>query len=293
MKALNKFKIPTLLGLGVILLGIAVGVFLVLREQAFFTQAAPSQTPQNITVSNIEDSSAAISWQTSSPSLGFVTYGQNDSGEETTLDDRDSVPQSHQIHYVTIKNLLPKTEYKYKVVSGKIKSEVLKFTTASQTDKKAQFSPVIGSASQDNKPLAEGIAYLTITGVTPQSALIKNLGNFLIPLTNLNLEANTEAKITINSPNGQANILFLLKEDGVNLPPLNIGDNLDLTIPASPTPSPTPDLTIYDLNKDKKINAADYSLAQKNKGKEMNGVLIDDQFLKKLSDMITSQSSSQ
>ncbi len=304
MKPLTKFKIPTLLGLGIIFIGIAVGVFLVLREQTFFTSAAQSTKPEIIyDISNIEDSSVVISWKTSIPALGFVTYGVNDAGEQTALDDRDSVPQLHQMHYVTIKNLLPKTEYKYRIVSGKIKSDISRFTTASQTNNKSQFNPVIGSADQDNKPIPEGIAFLTIPGAKPESALIKNLGNFLIPLTGVREEdKDIEAKVTIVAPTGQATAVFLLKQDGVNLPLLNIGDNLDLTIAPSPTPTPAPDLTIYDLNKDKKINSADYSLAQKNKNKKLSSVrtdlttdrVIDDDYLKELSKMITtSQNSNQ
>jgi len=288
----NKFKIPTLLGLGIIVLGIGVGVFLVLREQTFLSSAAPSQTPQNIAVSNIEDASAVVSWQTTSPALGFVTFGQQDEGEQTALDDRDTQkPQVHLIHYVTIKNLLPKTLYKYKTISGKLTSKVLTFTTASPITA-SEFRPVIGSALDQEKPLDEGIAYLSISDALIQTALIKNLGNFLIPLSQVRksdlsdiypLSQATQAKLTVTSANGQAVAVFNLKNEGVNLPPLKIGQTLDLTTPEltpNPTPSPTPNkLQFYDLNGDGKINAADYSIALKNRGKKINNILIDQQYL--------------
>ena len=301
---LTKFKIPTLLGLGVILIGIGVGVFLSLREQIFLSGAAPSQEPQNIKVSNIEDSSISLSWQTSSPSLGFVTFGQQDPGEQTVLDDRDTkVPQSHQLHYVTLKNLLPKTAYQYKIISGKITTKILNLTTASQASTQTNFRPVIGTVLDGENPLAEGIAFIAITGASLQSALVKNLGNFLIPLSKLkDINDNTEAKVTIISANGETSAVFNIKTDGVTLPVLKIGQSLDLTTPTStPTPSPTADLKLYDLNKDGKVNAADYSIAQKNKNKKVNSVrtdlttnrVIDDAYLKELSNMITSQSTSQ
>ncbi len=292
MKTLTKFKIPTLLGLGIIFIGIGVGVFLVLREQTFFTSAAQSTKPEIIyDTSNVEDLSVVISWKTSVPALGFVTFGINDAGEQTALDDRDSVPKSHLMHYVTIKNLLPKTEYQYRIVSGNIKSEIRKFTTASQTTNHSQFSPVIGSVSQDNKPIDEGIAYVAIPGANLQSALVKNLGNFLIPLSKLkDINDNTEAKVTIISAKGEASAIFNLKSDGVTLPVLKIGQSLDLTTPVStPTPSTTADLKLYDLNNDGKVNTADYSIAQKNKDKKINGVLIDDKYLKELTGMISNQ----
>ncbi len=300
MKTLIKFKIPTLLGLGVILIGIGVGVFLSLREQTFLSRATPSQTPQNIQVSNIEDSSVNISWQTSSPSLGFVTFGQQDPGEQTVLDDRDNkIPQSHLMHYVTLKNLLPKTTYQYKITSGKITTKILNLTTASPSSTQINLRPVIGTVLDGEKPLDEGIAYVAIPGANLQSALVKNLGNFLIPLSKArktdlsdiySLNEDTQAKITIISEKGGATAVFNLKMDGVTLPSLKIGQSLDLTTPSfTPTPSPVADLKLYDLNSDGKVNAADYSIAQKNKDKKINGVLIDDKFLKELTKMISNQ----
>lgn len=294
----TKFKIPTLLGLGVVIAGIAVGVFLVLREQTFFTQAAPSQTPQNITVSNIEDSSVTISWQTSSSVTGFVTFGQSGAVEATILDDRDTkIPEPHLIHYVTIKNLLPKTTYQYKIASGKIVTKVSNFTTASPINTQNAFGPVIGSILDSGKPLNEGIVYLSLSGAIIQSSLVKNLGNFLIPLTRvrkedlsdiLPLEEQMNAKITIVSPNNQSSAVFNLKPEGENLPPIKLGESVDLTNLTSPTPNPSPIPIVYDLNNDGKINAADYSIAQKNKGKKINGVLIDDKYLKELTNMVNS-----
>lgn len=301
MKTLIKFKIPTLLGLGVIITGIAVGVFLTLREQTFFTQAAPTQTPQNITVSNIEDSSVVISWQTSASVSGFVTFGQNNATEQTSLDDRDPPsggPKPHLIHYVTIKNLLPKTTYQYKINSGKLISKISTFTTSSPASTQNTFGPVIGSIINSGKPLDEGIAFLSVSGAIIQSSLIKNMGSFLIPLTKIRkedlsdilpLETQMNAKITIISPTEETIAVFNLKPEGESLPPLKSGESVDLTNIASPIPSPSPTLSIYDLNKDGKINAADYSIAQKNKGKKINDLLVDDDYLKQLTNLINSQ----
>lgn len=301
MKTLIKFKIPTLLGLGVIITGIAVGVFLTLKEQTFFTKAAPTQAPQNITVSNIEDTSVVISWQTSSSVSGFVTFGQNNAVEQTSLDDKDPTsdgPKPHLIHYVTIKNLLPKTNYQYKINSGKLTSKISTFTTSSPASNQNTFGPVIGSVNNSGKPLDEGIAFLAVSGAIIQSSLIKNVGSFLIPLTKIRkedlsdilpLETQMNAKITIISPTEETIAVFNLKPEGESLPPLKSGESVDLTNTTSPTPSPSPVSSIYDLNKDGKINAADYSVAQKNKGKKFNDILIDDKYLKELTNMVNSQ----
>lgn len=309
MNILNKLKIPTLLGIGVILTGIVVGVFLVLREQTIISSAAPSQTPQNITVSNIEDSTVVISWQTLSSVSGFVTFGQTSPNEQTALDDRDTNPptggpQPHLIHYVTLKNLLPKTTYLYKISSGKLLSKVSTFTTASPSNSQNNFGPIIGSVLDSGKPLNEGIAFVSLSGGVIQTSLIKNLGNFLIPLTKVRkedlsdtlvLEKDMNAKITVVSSNNQESVaVFNLNPEGVNLPPINLGESVDLTNLPTPTPTPMIDPTIYDLNKDGKINSADYSIAQKNKGKKLSSIkkdlqqdqLIDQLYLDELTKVI-------
>lgn len=264
MDALSKFKIPTILGLGIIILGLISGVYLVLREQVFFSQAAPSLSPPKATLSNITDTSITISWQTDSPILSFVTYGIQSPKEETALDDRDNIkPTPRTIHYVTIKNLSPQTPYQFKIQSGKVLSEIFKFETAKPLPNKAEFTPIIGYVMLDDQtPLNNGIAFLSITETITQSAPVKNGGNFLIPLSKIQIETLPEvAKLTIVADQGEANALIKLKMNSI-LPPLKLGQNVDLTmLEETPQENPTAeDLNLYDLNIDRIINANDYAI---------------------------------
>ena len=280
-KWLSKFKIPTLLGITIILIGIVAGVILTLKEQVFISKAAPDVTAQNITLSNISDTSVSISWQTASPTISSVTYGQINPNEQTALNDKDSLagkPANHSIHYVTIKNLLPKTNYQYRIISGKTLSEIGKFTTSIPISQQVTFSPIIGSVLDSGKPLEDGVAYLYIANATVLSAQIKS-GNFLIPLSEIRkadlsesfpLSEDATGKITIISDKGITNALFRLKDSNNPLPPIKLGRDIDLTIQATPTPASasTQELSIYDLNRDGKINAADYAILLQNLGKK-------------------------
>lgn len=292
---LTKFRIPTFLGLAIIFLGIIFGVILVLREQTFISRASPNLTAQNITITNIEDTSAVISWETQNPSASFVSFSSTTSNWQTALDDRDtSSPKKHQMHYVTLKNLQPLTSYQFKIISGKVSSELLKFETAKPTSQDTGFSPITGVVLDNNQPIDEAIVYLSIAGVTLQSALVKNLGNFLIPISSIrredlsNIFQLTEdgiAKITAISNKGGANTVFKLKSAGTQLPPIKIGQNLDLTSIAEPVASPTPqDLKKYDLNGDGQINANDHAIvlqnfsqSPQNKKADLNGDGVVDQ----------------
>ena len=271
----NKFKIPTLLGLSLIFLGIISGLYLVLREQVFLSQAAPNLAPQNIAITNITDDSVVISWQTNTATNSFITYGQKNPGEQTVLDDRDGSPPAggpkpHLIHYVTLKNLLPSTNYLFKITSGKLTSEVMKFDTASPLINQAGFTPIIGSVMDGNNPLNDGAVYLSIQDAAVQSSLIKAGGNFLIPISQIRktdlsdvfpLTEETIAKLTINSDKGSASILFKIQTNSYPLPPIKLGQDLDLTVlTETPLSLTVKDLDKYDLNNDRKINSADYAI---------------------------------
>lgn len=270
MEFLNKFKIPTILGLGIILLGLGSGLYLVLKEQVFLSRAAPDLTPQNITVTNITEDTAVISWQTNSQTASFIIFGQKGSGEQTVLDDRDKDrPTPRFVHYVTLKNLLPQTHYQFKIVSGKLTSPATSFDTAKPISSQTGFGPVIGSVSDDGKPVNEGIAYLSLDTAVIQSAEVKAGGNFLIPLSSIRkadlsdilaLADAMPAKITIISNKGSATINFFLTASSV-LPLVSLGQNVDLTVKENRADK-------YDLNGDGKINSADYTVISSCFGKK-------------------------
>ncbi len=279
---LSKLKIPTILGLGIIVLGIVSGVFLTLREQTLISQASTNTSPQNLTLTNITDTEVTISWQTSIPTPSFITFGQIGPNETTVLDDRDTNPPTggptpFSTHHMTIKNLTPKTTYQYKIVAGKFSSEINNFTTASPATFNTGFRPINGYVKDGDKPLEEGLVYLSINDAITQSAVIKTLGNFLIPISqlrksdlsdNLPLTEDSLARLTILSPKGQASATFRLKDAENGLSSLILGEDVDLTDTFKPTPPPfNGDFDIYDLNGDKKINAADYSIVKGNQGK--------------------------
>lgn len=275
-----RFKIPTFLGLGIIIFGIAAGVYLTLREQNIISEASPNVTPQNVTVSNISDDSVTISWQTLKSVSSFIKYGQRFPDEQTILDDRDTnTPQPRSIHYVTIKKLLPKTEYQFKIISGRNSSDVNRFRTAAPISNQTGFGPIIGSVLDGDKPLSESIAYLSISDAPIQSALIQTEGNFLIPLSQLRKSDFSDAyplsegltpKVTIVSEKGTATMLFKLSLSTPPLPPMKLGQDQDITTRPLQTPEPTPtasEIKTYDLNGDGKINANDNAIVLQNFGK--------------------------
>ena len=247
---LLKLRIPTLFGLFILLAGLASGVYLTLQNQTTNSRAATETSPKSVTVANIEDHSVAISWQSDSPTPGFVTFSGSLLANQTALDDRDeNIPTSRALHHVTLKGLTPETFYQFKIVSGKSTSDIKEFTTGkSETPNGAK--PIIGSVLNGNDPLAEGIVYLTIDGIITQSTVIKDLGNFVIPLANIRaLHLGSQARIqVISEDNKKASASFIIKDDILPIP-LKIGQDLDLTN--------TLGISVGDKNKDGVINSFD------------------------------------
>ncbi len=278
-----KLRIPTLLGLAIIIFGLAAGVYLVLQRETKATQVSAQEVPQNIVITNLESTSATISWQTPIKTLGRVSFGKNSDSEKVALDDRDSKgPVARRLHYVNLKDLSPKTEYIFKVISGKfVSQDILKFTTASEDSSQNGYQPVIGSVVSETTPISDGVVYLSAEGMTDQSSLIASRGNFIVPLSLARSEdlsgvfrpqMGQTGKIKVVTEEGQlASATFNITKDSISIGPLKIGNNINFVSSRSTTlPAPTPQpsfIPTYDLNADKKLNASDYSIMLNNLGK--------------------------
>lgn len=265
MNFLTKFRIPTLLGLFLIIVGMAVGVYLILQNQTLQTKASIDLTPQNIEITNIEDTGFSVSWQTAQETTGFLILNINGS-DQTIIDDQDTtVPKPRLLHHVSIRNLTPQTTYQYKIVSGKIKSPSSQITTTSLNFPNKN-KPIIGQINAQ-----QGLIFLEIEGAIKQSTIIKNYGNFVIPIGQMRKsdlsdifipDDQTTGKITIiDEKLQQTNITFYLKNP---LPPIQSGSSVNLT---KQPPVLGETVSKFDLNGDGQINSSDYSLILQNFGK--------------------------
>ena len=108
-------RIPTLLGLFILMGGLIAGIVLVNMRQGFGIKAGPTESPKNVKISNLSSSTFSVSWTTDTPLTGYIKYSDNLSQINLPAGDvRDQISgtsQSYTNHLVNIVGLTPKTYY--------------------------------------------------------------------------------------------------------------------------------------------------------------------------------------
>ncbi len=93
-------RIPTLLGILLIAIGVGITSYLVNTGVIITSKAGPLETAQNIRISNITDSSFTVSFTTEALVIGSLNFGKDKNLGQTALDERDKkgVLREHKIH---------------------------------------------------------------------------------------------------------------------------------------------------------------------------------------------------
>jgi len=255
---IKKYTIPTILGLLLLISGTLAGLFLIRNGQNFFLRASPQTTPTQIKVTNITDSSFTVSWLTESATTGFTNFGESANLGNVAADERDSLSGqtgSFYTHYVSFKNLKPKTKYYFKLSSGgksfDQSGKPWETTTASTPLNPAPESDLAsGTILKSDQTPAEGtIVYLSIANMTPQSSLVRTSGNWLIALNNAFTNDLTNfasydkdassVEIFVQGDKQTATAITTTKDDNPS-GQIVLGENYDFRESETTTLTPTP-----------------------------------------------------
>lgn len=244
-------RIPTLLGMLLIAIGIGVTSFLVSRGIITIGRAGPSQNPQAIRITNISDTSFTVSYKTSGSVPGSVAYGTTKELGQVALDDRDQQSGSaknYQIHSITLRNLQPNTPYFFSITSGDSSflnnGEPFTLTTASKNViNPTQQQPLTGKViTTDAKPPAEAIVYLSVPNAQTLSILTKPDGSFIIPLNTLlnksisapfPLTQDTSLSLLILGQTEKSNVELTVKQSNP-VPVITLSQNYDFAVDTFP-----------------------------------------------------------
>lgn len=248
-------RIPTLLGLFIIVVAIGVTSYLVGQNTFFQGRATPTLNPQNVRITNISDTSVTISYTTAGFVLGTLNFGKDANLGQTITDDKDKDQiKEHKIHSFLLNNLSPSTKYFFAIVSGQqsylnngIPYEI---TTAPTLKSTGNVGFIVGKVvTPDGKNPNEAEVFATSDGVSPLSTNVKNDGTYTISLENLrkedlssflSLKSSSIIKLLVISDSGSSSVQIQTK--GINnVPVIVLSQNYDFAQEeVSPTLAPSP-----------------------------------------------------
>ena len=259
---MKRKRIPTIIGLLILIIGIAVSVFLISRGTRWFTRATPETTPKQVKFTNITDNTFSVSWITDETTSGFIKYGTTTKLDQVARDDRDeqaSQTGSFITHHVTLQNLNPATTYQFQIGSGRAthdnNGQNHQVVTASTLTTSAPLSDIAHGTvnNQAGSPAEGAIVYLSLPGATSQSALVKASGYWVIPLNlarseDLSSYAQYDKQATIEEilvqagSQGTATAVATTKNDSP-VPTITLGESHDFRTAALPSEEETEEAT--------------------------------------------------
>ncbi|MDD2224649.1 MAG: Ig-like domain-containing protein [Candidatus Shapirobacteria bacterium] len=188
---LKEKKIPTILGLIILISGVFVGIFMTNKKTGFISKASNSCKPKNSQITNITSNAASISFITESTCLSSLSINNQTIENEAVV----SVDQKSKIHYFDINNLNVDTEYNFSfIIDGTIyKESSYKFKTAINPSGPIPSSNLAWGRvfTPEIKAAKKVIIFVNIPGASPLSALATSLGNWNISLANSFNESKT------------------------------------------------------------------------------------------------------
>ena len=217
---IKRNKIPTILGIVLLVAATFAGVFLVNYKQIFRIGATGESEPNNIRVSNIADSSLTVSWTTDKETSGFLVLDEGN----TSADERGFT------HAINLTGLKPNTSYDYKINSNSIFFDNNGIPWQAKT--------LVGAPPETNPAIVSG-SVLTATGQPVKKALVyvnaesqlfstftSDSGNYVIKLPNAD-PANTLIEISVQAGPAGVSSAQIYPQSAKPVPPIILGSTHD------------------------------------------------------------------
>jgi len=272
---MKKGKIPTLLGLVLVVVGVAITVVLVGRGGRLIPRAKSTCQPENVQITNFSDKHFSVAWTTEEECMGsaVIIDGQT---ENVFLDERNkdgSIEASFKTHFVNVENLEPEKEYRVLLISGQSRfglsgsiNATCKETLTAGTDIdplrltmayelstiSIRSQPLNGTVMNEEEPAGGAIVCIDIEGLAPLSALVSGSGFWMIPLSGI-LQSNLSTEVD-SLPDGLTEEISVIGEDDQKsfafnttgnddpVPIIYLGNNYDFINDAGGA-SPVPEAT--------------------------------------------------
>lgn len=251
IKQIANFRIPSILGILLLLVGVGLTSYLVDQGIIFEGRAAPGKTPSNIAITNVSPTSFTVMYTTEESVPGTLSYGTEKEGTSVALDDRnasDGKSTPFTTHQITARNLTPDTTYYFKIVSGDAiflnNNEPYTIKTAAELSSSPPTNKEIKGTVRfpDAATKTDLIVLVTSQTTEPRSGLVNADGSYTIPLTALRTKDLTgyaalsdsaafDLQILSNTQVSKAKVLYINSQP---VPLIMFGQNYDFTTSTTP-----------------------------------------------------------
>lgn len=191
-KGLFDKRVPTIFALIILVIIVGISTLLIQKGVFYVGRAAPDTQPQNLSTSNVTDTSFTIFFTTSGMTDSVLALTDARTGSSIAFDDRDKKSGAHNkyfSHHITVPNLNPNTSYTYRlIVGGKdyannaYSAKTAQPITISPPTQNPLFGKVLlpdGSVGSDS------IVTAITDGSETISAITDNKGEFILPTNSL------------------------------------------------------------------------------------------------------------
>lgn len=189
-KGLFSKKIPTLVGVLILLAGLGAGIVLVSQRQFIGTKAGPTESPKNVKITNKSTNGFTVSWTTDTSVTGFAKFSENPAQVTTPAGDaRDQISgtaQSYTNHYININGLGADKTYYFVLGSGPLTYNDDGKPFQIRTGKQVVPPPedvISGKIINSQESLVSGaVVYVEVEGGEPLSTITKADGTWRLNL---------------------------------------------------------------------------------------------------------------
>ena len=224
----KKAKIPTIIGIIILILSLATGVILVQNRQLFQLGAKGQNSPKDVRISNITPDSFSIIWITDIQNTGFIKYGDSVANITNTKVEELSGPG--YTHLVNVSGLKEQTNYFFKINSGGNDFDNNGLTWQGQTGVvQDSGQPVLISGNTllaTGTPAKNAIVYVT-AGSKLFSALTSQNGSWIISLPSSINDANSLLEISALSGKGEVSMAQIYSKSASPVPAMILGQTHD------------------------------------------------------------------
>lgn len=252
-------RIPTILSVTLIGISIVITSILVKNSTVFVSRADITESPQNVKITNILDTSFTISFVTEAESIALVNFDRSENLGQTAIEDRDQkeVIRPRKIHNFTLKNLRPDTRYFFTITSGDntFFNNNLPYETRTASIPQTTLTPqtpikgkiVLPDGSSPN----EALVYVNTDKAQEISSLADNNGLYSLPLSSLLLkdlsypvilDKQDIIKMIITNGHLKSNVWALASQTNP-VPVITLSQDYDFTLSPAQTSSKSSDLS--------------------------------------------------